>query len=116
MDEVNDSGFILSDTAKQEIASVGKWAKFIAITGFVICGLIILFGVFAGVILIAFYSFGADSLAVNNLTSWITIPVYLMMTGLCFVPCLMLYNFSVKTEEAILMHLPTSVNVSGLLE
>jgi len=101
MGEVNGSGFILSDSAKFEIAKVGKWAKFIAITGFVICGLIILFGVFAGAILIAFYSFGADNLAINNLTSWITIPVYLMMTALCFVPCLMLYNFSVKTEEAI---------------
>jgi hypothetical protein len=102
MEEISKPGLILSEAAKQEIASVGKWAKFIATTGFVICGLIILFGVFAGVILIAFYSFGADNLAINNLTSWVTIPVYLLITGLCFVPCLMLYNFSVKTDEAIL--------------
>ena len=100
MSEVNDSGFILSDIAKQEIARVGEWAKYIAISGFIICGLIILFGVFAGVILIAFYSFGAENPALN-LPSMISVPIYLLMTALCFVPCLKLYNFSIKTKEAI---------------
>jgi uncharacterized membrane protein len=100
MNEVIESGYILSDMAKQEISKVGKWAKYIAITGFIICGLIVLFGVFAGVILIAFYSFGAENSALN-LPSLISVPIYLLLTALCFVPCLKLYNFSIETKEAI---------------
>ena len=100
MGEVSYSGLMLSATAKKEMASVGKWAKYIAITGFIICGLIVLFGVFAGVILIAFYSFGAENPALN-LPSLISVPIYLLLTALCFVPCLKLYNFSIKTEEVI---------------
>jgi uncharacterized membrane protein len=101
MEEISNPGLILSDTAKQEMASVARWAKYLAIAGFIVCGLIVLFGVLAGVILIAFYSFGTYNTELNDLPSWITVPVYLLMTAICFVPCLRLYNFSVKTQEAI---------------
>lgn len=100
MGEVSDSGIILTDAVQKEMAGVGKWARYIALAGFVICGLIVLFGVFAGVILIAFYSFGADNPALD-LPSLISVPVYLLITFLCFLPCLKLYNFSIKTEEVI---------------
>lgn len=101
MEEISYPGFILSDTAKHEMANVARWAKYIAIAGFIICGLIVLFGVLAGVILIAFYSFGTYNTTLSDLPSLITVPVYLLMTAICFIPCLRLYNFSVKTQEAI---------------
>jgi len=101
MEETSNPGFILPDNAKYEMVNVARWAKYIAIAGFIICGLIVLFGVLAGVILIAFYSFGTYNTAITDLPSWVTVPVYLLLTALCFVPCLRLYNFSVKIEEAI---------------
>jgi hypothetical protein len=101
MDQKSNQGWILSEEVKQELVRVVKWAKLIAIIGFVICGLIFLFIVTAGVVLIAYSFFGTDNSALIEAKPWITTPVYLVITALCFIPCLMLYNFSVKTEEAI---------------
>jgi len=101
MDQKSNQGWILSEAVKQELVRVVKWAKLIAIIGFVICGVIFLFIVVAGVVLIAYSFFGTDNSALNEANPWITTPVYLLITALCFIPCLMLYTFSVKTEEAI---------------
>jgi hypothetical protein len=101
MDQNSDKGLIISEEVKQVLIHVVKWAKLISIIGFVICGLIFIFIVIAGVVLIAYSFFGADNSTLNEAKPWITTPVYLVITALCFVPCLMLYNFSVKTEEAI---------------
>jgi hypothetical protein len=101
MDRISNDGLILSDSVKQELAQVVKWAKLIAVIGFIICGLIAVFIVVAGVILFAYSFFGTDNSALSEAKPWITTPVYLLMTALCFIPCLMLYNFSIKTEDAI---------------
>ena len=101
MDQKSDQHWIISEAVKQELGHVAKWAKLIAIIGFIICGLIFLFIVIAGMILIAYSLFGSENSALNEAKPWITAPVYLVITVLCFVPCLMLYNFSVKTEKAI---------------
>ena len=101
MDQKSNQDWIISEVVKQELVRVAKWAKLIAVIGFVICGLVFLFIVIAGVILFAFSLLGADNSALNEAKPWITTPVYFVITSLCFVPCLMLYNFSVKTEEAV---------------
>jgi hypothetical protein len=101
MDQKLNQDWILSEDVKKELMRVVKWAKLIAIIGFVICGLIFIFIVIVGVVLIAYSIFGQDNSALSETKPWITTPVYLLITALCFVPCLMLYNFSVKTEEAI---------------
>ncbi len=101
MDQNSNRGLILSEAVKQVLLQVAKWAKLIAIIGFVICGLVFLFIVIAGLVLIAYSIFGTDNSALNEANPWITVPVYLVLTALCFIPCLMLYNFSVKAEVAI---------------
>ncbi len=101
MDQNPDQDWIISEAVKKELIRVAKWAKLIAVIGFVICGLILLFIVIAGVILTVFSLLGGDNSALSEAKPWITTPVYLVITVLCFVPCLMLYNFSVKAEEAV---------------
>lgn len=101
MDQKSTRDLILPEAIKQVLMHVVKWARLISIIGFIICGLIFIFIVIAGVVLIAYSFFGADNSTLNEAKPWITTPVYLVITALCFIPCLMLYNFSIKTEEAI---------------
>ena len=103
MNHTSKGPFILSEAAKQEMLNIGKWAKYIAVSGFVIGGITILFGVFTGLISIGLISLGVDSEAMSNLPSWLVILVYIVITGAYFIPFLLLYNFAIRIKAAILL-------------
>ncbi|MDR3712551.1 MAG: DUF5362 family protein [Puia sp.] len=86
------------------LGETARWAKFIAVVGFVSCGLLAIFGLFAGSI------FGASSFGNSNLFGgsgmggmigvFLTV-VYVGLAVLYFFPCLYLFNFASKMKVAL---------------
>jgi hypothetical protein len=88
----------------QEMSSylkeASRWAKFLAIVGFVLCGLIVLVGFFAGTIFgYVFEKFGNQS--AGYFGGGFFLVIYLLMALLYFFPCLYLYRFGSKAQLAL---------------
>ena len=81
------------------LGEAAKWAKFLAIVGFIFCGLMVLTGLFAGSIMSAFMSSaGVEGGAV----SLVFFAIMFMGAALIyFFPCLFLFNFATKMQLAI---------------
>lgn len=88
----------VSTPGQQFLKESAKWAKFLAIVGFVTTGLIVLAAVFAGSV---FGSLAATAPELNFFpTAGITI-TYLIVAGLYFFPCLYLLQWSQKLTLAL---------------
>ncbi len=92
----------VSDLAKSYLSETAKWAKFLAIVGFVGVGLIAVIAFFIGTIFSTISalaptptSFPAQSMGIG-----MTI-FYLAIAVLYFFPCLYLYKFATKTKLAL---------------
>jgi hypothetical protein len=95
----NESLFDLQlDPAGIEYLREGaKWAKFIAIMGFIFCGLMVLVALFAGTMITAYMgSAGASPLSGGFVTV-----IYLAFAALWFVPCLYLFRFASNMQTAV---------------
>ncbi len=79
----------LSDIDREYLHSAGGWAKFLGIIGFIGCGLIVLGGIVSFVTLSRYSSF-SPLLAI----------IYLIFGGIAFLPCLYLFNFGSKMQDA----------------
>jgi hypothetical protein len=92
---------------QQSISYLGetaRWAKFLSIVGFALCGVMIIFAVFAGSILSTFSRLGSNADALTSTMglggSFVSL-VYIVIALLYFFPCLYLFNFSVKMQTAL---------------
>lgn len=82
------------------LAETSKWAKFLAILGFIFCGLIILVAIFAGSILSSMVSrYGGDTMPGFG-GAFISI-IYILVALLYFFPCLYLFRFATKMQVAL---------------
>jgi len=83
------------------LTETARWGKFLAIVGFVSCGLIAILSFFIGTIMSssAFAVYNANGLGAA-LGVVLTI-VYLAIALLYFFPCLYLYRFSVRLKAAL---------------
>ncbi|HYE53338.1 MAG TPA: DUF5362 family protein [Chitinophagaceae bacterium] len=73
-----------------------RWAKFLAIVGFIACAFIVLAGIFAGSIMSSMGDgFGMAGLGVGAAI------MYILIALLWFFPCLFLYRFAVRTQVAL---------------
>lgn len=81
----------VTDDAKDYINETRKWAKFLAILGFIGSGLIAIMAVFAGSMFSTIW--GGASFMISIL--------YLLMALLYFFPSLYLYRFSEKANRAL---------------
>jgi hypothetical protein len=81
------------------LGETAKWAKFLAILGFIFCGLFVLGGLFAGSILSgAMGRFGGDSSRISGVALSF---IYILGALLYFFPCLYLFNFASKMQVAL---------------
>jgi len=87
------------------LSETARWAKFLSIVGFVVCGLMVIFSVFFSSIMSVISkmgngsdSFSSSTLAVGNYAFSI---VYIIIALLYFFPCLYLFNFSSKMQTAL---------------
>lgn len=87
------------------LSETARWAKFLSIVGFVVCGFMVIFSLFFSSIMstISKLSSGSDSftgsaMAIGNYAFSI---VYIIIALLYFFPCLYLFNFSSKMQTAL---------------
>lgn len=88
----------VDSTGQQYLKETARWAKFLAIVGFVMTGFIVLAAIFAGT-LFSTLSATTPELAFFP-TTGITI-LYLFLAGLYFFPCLFLLQSSQKLTLAL---------------
>jgi hypothetical protein len=102
---------------QQSISYLGetaRWAKFLSIVGFVMCGLMIIFALFAGSILSTFSRLGNNDTFTSTMGmggAFISL-IYIVISLLYFFPCLYLFNFSTKMQTALRNNDQTTLNSS----
>jgi Family of unknown function (DUF5362) len=91
-------GFAIDQSAKAHLAEAAKWAKFLAIVGFVMCGLLVILSFFIGTV---FSSMGSYSdYESSGLGVFVTV-LYLGIGVLYFFPCLFLFRFAINMTAAL---------------
>jgi hypothetical protein len=100
MDQQNQNIFELQfdQQSISYLSETAKWAKFLAIIGFIFCGLLLIVSLFAGSIMSAMMSSmgSAGMFGGGMLTA-----IYLILTAVYFFPCLYLFRFASQMQTAI---------------
>ena len=82
------------------LSETAKWAKFLAVVGFVLTGLIVLMAIFAGSIISSLLKTG-DAAAVAAISSGAISVMYLIAAAIYFFMSLYLYRFAVNMKIAL---------------
>ena len=91
-------GLGIDQLSKDHLMEASRWAKFLAIVGFVVCALVFIAGIFAG----SFFSTLSDRLGseykgmldVGSIFSTFLAIIYIGIAILYFIPCLFLFRFA----------------------
>ena len=100
MDSNNQNLFDLQidQPVSSYLSETAKWAKFLAIVGFVMCGIFAIIGIFAGSFMAkAFGSIGSDS----GYRGILVTLIYIGGAAIYFLPCLFLFHFANKMLKAL---------------
>lgn len=87
----------IDEQVREHITGTAKWAKFLAIVGFIITALMV----------IAAFSMGAVMSMMPQQTGMMKVGgagftiIYLIIALLYFIPCLYLFQFATRTEKAL---------------
>lgn len=95
--------------AIQHLTETARWGKFLAVVGFVSCGLIVLSSFLVwGLLASQLFSrvppdaaVGTDFRAVGMMVGPMVVFLYVIFAGVIFFPCLFLYNFSTRLRKAL---------------
>ncbi|MES1222910.1 MAG: DUF5362 family protein [Bacteroidota bacterium] len=110
-------GLSIDPAAKAHLSEAARWARFLAIVGFVIIGLIVIVGVFVG----ALFGSMTRGLAGNDLNNVgaaggvmgsFLIVIYICAAALYFFPCLFLFRFATKMKTALAANDQETLNTS----
>ena len=109
-------GLSIDPAAKAQLSEAARWARFLSIVGFIVIGLIVLIGIFAGSLISSMMSSGVGNNPVGGAASGIwgsfLIIVYILVAALYFFPCLFLYRFATKMKVALASDDQESLNTS----
>jgi uncharacterized membrane protein YjgN (DUF898 family) len=96
-------GFGIDSASRSHLSEAAKWAKFLAIIGFIMCGLIVVFSFFVGAIFTGMsgYNQYGDSQAFSSGLGTIMTVMYLGIGVLYFFPCLFLLRFANNLQTAL---------------
>lgn len=95
--ESSDNGLVITPQSRSFLLEVAKWARFIAIIGFIFLGLMAIGLLMFGVLMGTESSMGQDW----NMASNFVLLLYALFLGLYFFPMLYLFRFSVKMKDAL---------------
>ena len=95
--------------AHTHLVETAKWARFLAIVGFVICGIIILAALFAGSLLTTMSGAG---MAQGMLSTALLSSVYIIIAAIYFVLCLFLMRYANKMKAALMVHDQENFNLA----
>ena len=101
MDQLSefDENFQVNALAQNHLKETAKWAKFLAIVGFVFTGFIVLFAIFAGTLM---NTFSAMSPELSMFPAASLSFAYLFFAAIYFIPCFFLFQFAKKVKLALL--------------
>jgi len=109
------SGLGIDQNSKTHLMEAAKWARFLAIVGFVICSLVAMAGIFSGSVVNQMMSrFGENELrgmSMEGFGTMISI-IYIGFAVLYFFPCLFLFRFANKTKTAFATYEQDTLNKS----
>ena len=98
-------GLSIDPVIKSHLSETAKWGKFLAIVGFVVCGFIILGGIFFitifGNLEKNYSSYSSNSTSLIAALGPGILVFYLIIAVLYFFPCLFLLRFSNKIKVAL---------------
>jgi hypothetical protein len=91
----------VSVPAQNFLSECAKWGKFLAIIGFILCGIMVVLAFFIPTLIMNIppYNAMAPSLS-SGLAAGMTV-MYILFACLFFFPCLYLYKFSVKMKSSL---------------
>ncbi len=113
-------GINVDQAGKSHLADAAKWAKFLAVFGFIVCGLIVIIGIFFG----SFFSmltsqYGSNpynelpaSSGLGSVMGTAMAFIYILMALIYFFPCLFLFRFATKMKNALASNDQTVLNAS----
>lgn len=87
---------IINETSQSNLNTAAKWGKFLSIVGFILCGIMVVGGIFAQALLSSARTFQYDTDAVKYIGI-----VYAICAVILFFPCLYLFQFTNKMQMAI---------------
>ena len=93
----------INENNKGDLADTARWARFLSIVGFVMCGLIVLIGFFAGSIFSMFANTG-ELEELGGMSSAMGAGMaffYVIIAAIYFIPCLFLFRFANKMKLAL---------------
>ena len=99
-------GLTIDANSKSHLGEAARWAKFLAIVGFVVCALVVLVGIFAGSFLgmmgnrYGGEDFGDSNMSITGLGPMLSV-FYIGMALLYFFPCLFLFRFATHMKKAL---------------
>ncbi len=96
-------GLAINENNKGDLADTARWARFLSIVGFVMCGLIVLIGFFAGSIFSMFANTG-ELEELGGMSSAMGAGMaffYVIIAAIYFIPCLFLFRFANKMKLAL---------------
>jgi len=101
---LNSGGMSINTEIRGYLKETAKWGKFIAIVGFVMMALLVIFALFAGTVMATAMSQlqgMEDAGAAGAVGSGMITFIYILMAMLYFFPLLYLYRFSTKIQAAL---------------
>ena len=110
-------GLNIDPATKNHLSEAARWAKFLAIVGFVVCGLILIIGIFAGTIFenmpaSRFERFDSGAEMNTRGLGAAAAVMYALVALLYFFPCLFLFNFASKMKIALISNDQDSLSAS----
>ena len=103
MESTTQSGLFdlqVDQTATIYLRDAARWAKFLAVAGFIFCALFVV----VAILVLSLLSSLFNSVGANGVAGIGPAPiavVYILIALLNFFPCLYLYNFAVKMQMAL---------------
>jgi len=94
-------GFGIDDFSRNHLGEAAKWAKFLAIVGFVMCGFIVIASFFIGTVFSTSFSQYNDGPSFGSGFGILITLFYLAFGVLYFFPCLFLLRFANYMKGAL---------------
>lgn len=107
-----EKGLLFSEEAQYYLQTAAKWAKFLAIVGFVGCVIMVLVGLFAGSIFSKMSAVSAYPGAMSQGLGAFMSVFYVAFALLYFLPSLYLYQFSNYAKKAIMFSSSNDITLS----
>ncbi|MFZ1749544.1 MAG: DUF5362 family protein [Saprospiraceae bacterium] len=103
---------IINQKSKEFLAETAKWAKFLAIMGFISIGIIILIAIFLSFFMDKLIGSSPEMAGIGMGFSALLPLIYIVMGAVYLYPILKLYHFAVNTKRALLQNNSDTIQVA----